>query len=304
MKERFEGERGGQLLLETLVGNKMIAGDRDLAAEFLSAGELVEYRPGDVVIEQGDFSNEVYLIVAGLCTVIINGRLMANRGAGDHVGEMAAIQPTQARSATVIAAETTVALKVAEKDFSRIASAVPHVFRLIAQELSRRLLQRNEKVGAFHEKIKVFIISSVEALPVARIVRSAFEHDPFQVELWSDGCFKVANYTIEDLENAVSDADFAVAIAHADDVTESRDDRWPAPRDNVIFELGLFMGRLGRARAVLMEPRNVDVKLPSDLAGITTIPYRFERGGNNAALMGPACDRLRSHINALGPNNG
>ena len=72
---------------------------------------------------------------------------------------------------------------------------------------------------------------------------------------------------------------------------------------NVIFELGLFMGRLGKARAILMEPREEGVKLPSDLAGITTIPYKYEAGVDAAALMGPACNILREHILRLGPNN-
>lgn len=77
-----------------------------------------------------------------------------------------------------------------------------------------------------------------------------------------------------------------------------------SPRDNIIFELGLFMGRLGRVRAILMEPREEKVKLPSDLAGITTITYRYESGADAAALLATACNKLREHINALGPNNG
>ncbi|KQZ84819.1 hypothetical protein ASD64_20145 [Mesorhizobium sp. Root157] len=121
------------------------------------------------------------------------------------------------------------------------------------------------------------------------------------MHLWTAGCFKVASYKIDDLEEAVDKSDFAVAIAHADDFVESRGDMWPAPRDNVIFELGLFMGRLGKSRAILMEPRGKVVKLPSDLAGVTTIPYKLVKG---AALMGPACHKLRDHINELGPANG
>lgn len=42
------------------------------------------------------------------------------------------------------------------------------------------------------------------------------------------------------------------------------------------------------------------VKLPSDLAGVTTIPYRYEAGGDAAALLAPACNRLRTHIAELG----
>ena len=72
----------------------------------------------------------------------------------------------------------------------------------------------------------------------------------------------------------------------------------------MIFELGLFMGRLGRARAILMEPRDDKVKLPSDLVGVTTISYRFTPGPDGPALLGPACNALRDHIRTHGPNNG
>jgi predicted nucleotide-binding protein len=77
-----------------------------------------------------------------------------------------------------------------------------------------------------------------------------------------------------------------------------RDEDWPTPRDNVIFELGFFMGRLGRSRAILMEPRGERLKLPSDLAGITTIRYKVEP----AVSMGPASNELREHIMRLGRN--
>lgn len=282
----------------------MLAGARELAAEIADRGELLEFARGGVLIEQGTDTNDVFLIIAGSCDVVVNGRRIATRGPGDHVGEMAAIQPTQPRSATVIAADTMVAVRLTEEVISDLASRNPQIYRSIAQELSRRLLQRNQTIGAYREQIRVFIICSTEALPIARILTNAFEYDSFAVEVWNEGCFKVANYALQDLEAAVDNSDFAIAIAHADDMLQSRDDTWPAPRDNVIFELGLFMGRLGRARAILMEPRDADVKLPSDLAGVTTIPYRFEKGGDNHRLMAPACNRLRDHILALGANNG
>ncbi len=304
MLSRFQGERGRSLLIDALAGFRLIGGDADLARAFAEAGELISFPKDEVLIQQADHTNDVFLLVSGTCSVIINGRHMGNRGPGDHVGEMAAIQPTQPRSASIIASDEVVALRLSEAAFSKLADQTPRIYKTVAQELARRLLQRNASVGAYHDKIKVFVICSVEALPVARTIENAFEHDPFSIEVWNEGCFKVANYTIKDLEAAVDSSDFAIAIAHADDVIESRDERWPAPRDNVIFELGLFMGRLGVQRAILMEPRGTDVKLPSDMAGVTTVPYRFEKGGNNAALMGPACNRLRGHFETLGPFNG
>jgi len=305
MLNRFQGDRGRALLVDTLIGVKLFAGNRPAAEAAVTFGELIEFDVGSILIEQGDFTNDIFFILSGSCSVVVNGRQVGRRGPGDHVGEMAAIQPTQARSASIIAVEKTIVLKVAEENFSALAEEYPQIYKFVAQELARRLLARNALVGNYREKTKVFIVSSVEALPVARILEDAFEHDDFEVHLWNAGCFKVANYTLEDLEREVDNSDFAVAIAHGDDTVSTRGvDDWPAPRDNVIFELGLFMGRLGRARAILMEPRGAGVKLPSDLAGITTIPYRYEKEGDNHRWMGPAANRLREHIAALGPNNG
>jgi CRP/FNR family cyclic AMP-dependent transcriptional regulator len=62
------------------------------------------------------------------------------------------------------------------------------------------------------------------------------------------------------------------------------------------------MGRIGRHRSLLLEPRGEEVKLPSDLTGITAIAYKNDPS-NVAAAMGPACNRVRDIINDLGPNN-
>lgn len=259
---------------------------------------------GETLIEQGGDDNDLFFLLSGMLDVVVNGRRVAKRGPGAHVGEMAAVQPSQKRSASVIAAEDSVVAQLPEPDFADIANRFPQMYRYIAQELARRLLQRNALINSYREKIRLFIISSAEAVPIARHVQNAFAHDPFLTILWTDGVFRATSYTLESLEAEIDNSDFAVAIAHADDLTESRGKDWPSPRDNVVFELGLFMGRLGRARAILMEPREEKVKLPSDLSGITTITYRFEPGANAAALLAPACNALRDHILMLGPNNG
>lgn len=302
--DRFSGEDHRHRLVDELRGHNLVGGHLGLAAELAGRAALVSFAPGATLIEQGADDDDVYLILAGICDIVVNGRPIAVRGPRQHVGEMAAIQSSQPRAATVVAREETVVAKLTQSDFADLAGRHPQMYRAIAQELARRLLQRNSTIGAFRGGIRVFVISSVEGLGVARAIQEAFEHDPFTVEIWTDGCFKIANYTLDSLEERVDQSDFAIAIAHADDITTSRNQTWPAPRDNVVLELGLFMGRLGRKRAILMEPREESVKLPSDLAGITTIPYAFRAGVDAGSLIGPACSKLRRHINALGPNNG
>ncbi len=86
--------------------------------------------------------------------------------------------------------------------------------------------------------------------------------------LWT-GVFKASSFPIDDLAAQVHVCDFAVLVAAPDDRVLSRWRASKAPRDNVIFELGLFMGEISRARTFLLDPGTV--KLPSDLKGINTL---------------------------------
>jgi CRP/FNR family cyclic AMP-dependent transcriptional regulator len=301
MIERFRGENRRQNLIEALRDQKIIAGNATLAERIASMGSLIEVSPGTTIIEQGEEDNDVYLIIAGAFDILVNRRKVARRFANDHVGEMAAIQPSQRRSATNIASETSVLCKLTEPQLSELGRDFPDIWRLIAKELARRLEQRNAHVTATHDKIRIFIISSVEALEIARTIQNAFEYD-FTVVVWTDGVFRASWYPIESLERQLDQSDFAIAVAQPDDITLSRGGSSPTARDNVIFELGLFIGRIGRQRSFLVEPRGEEVKLPTDLSGITALSYKYD-SENLASAVGPACNRIRAIIKDLGPNN-
>jgi CRP/FNR family transcriptional regulator, cyclic AMP receptor protein len=301
MKERFAGDSGRRLLVEALKDHKIVAGHADLAEQIASIGELIEVKKSATIITQGGDDNDVFLIVAGSFDIVVNGRGVASRFPNDHVGEMAAIQHSQRRSATVVAREDSVVIKFSEPQLANLGDQYPQIWRHFAKELARRLEQRNALVTAVSDKTRVFIISSVEALEIARTIQNAFEYDPFSVAVWTDGVFRASHYAIESLERALDQSDVAIAAAEPDDVTESRGERYRTPRDNVIFELGFFMGRLGRHRSLLVEPRGEEIKLPSDLAGINTITYKYD-AKNLAVALAPACNKLRETIRELGPN--
>lgn len=303
MLSRFEGANNERRLLDALMSQKLVGGNRDLALAVQSKATLHELQTGEYLIRQGGSDDDIYLLLSGGFEIVVNKTCVARRFASDHVGEMAAIEPSQPRAASVIATEISVVAKLSASDLSELGKQHPEVFRCIAKDLAKRLHQRNAHVGAARERIKVFIISSAESLGVARAIQTAFAHDKFVTTVWTDGVFRASGYFLQSLLEAVDDSDFAIAIAHGDDVAAYRGQSWPVPRDNVVFELGLFMGRLGKDRAILMEPRDVDVKLPSDLAGVTTVVYRYSPGNDSAALMGPACNQLREHILRLGANN-
>ncbi|HEY0313826.1 MAG TPA: hypothetical protein VGC56_15210 [Allosphingosinicella sp.] len=87
--ERFKGEHGRRLLLETLRSHHVLGGVDALIEMVADRGELLPIAAGESFIEQASDANDVFLIVSGTCDVAVNGRKIAVRGAGDLVGEMA-----------------------------------------------------------------------------------------------------------------------------------------------------------------------------------------------------------------------
>lgn len=297
---RFEGDAGRRLLTEALLRQQISLGNEKVARQLISDGRLQEYTAGQTLIEQGGDDNGLFLIIAGEVKVTINGRFIADRKAGQHVGEMAMIEPAGRRLASVTAASDVVALEVPEAVLSSIADENPRMWRLLACELVERIRQRGAALKAPNPEPKIFIGSSKEGLQVAEALQSGLSHERASVEVWSQDVFKASAGTMESLETKCAEADFAVLVATPDDMAIVRDTEHTVPRDNVIFELGLFFGALGRHRTFLVTPRDTPVKLPSDLLGITPITYR---GGvdNISAAVGPACTEIKDLVRKLGP---
>lgn len=301
MIDRFEGAAGRAALIEVLQEQRLVLGKEDLAIRLAEVGEVIAFDADDQFITQGDHDSDVYFIITGRVKINVHDREVAMRGQGEHVGEMSALVSTATRSATVIASEPSVVLKVSAFDFKAAADHYPSIWRHVSKQLVERLIQRNQLIRPTHEAALVFIICSTEALPIARAIENQFEHDKFFVKIWTEGTFKASQYPIESLEDQLDQSDFAIAIVQPDDQVESRGKAYATARDNVIFELGLFVGRLGRLRSFLLEPRGDELELPSDLKGITTIGYRVRKGQDLAASLGPACNQMREIFDDLGP---
>lgn len=95
--------------------------------------------------------------------------------------------------------------------------------------------------------------------------------------------------------------DFAILLLTADDTTASRGRRKASPRDNVVFELGLFMGSLGRDRTFVVSPKGVDLKLPTDLLGLTNVMYEVDGKGTVGRRMSGIVKTLSKQIQKRGP---
>ena len=153
-------------------------------------------------------------------------------------------------------------------------------------------------------KPRVFIGSSAEGLRVAEALQLNLEYIA-EVTLWSQGVFGLSLGTLEALVAAAASFDFAILVLTPDDVTNRRDRSSNTPRDNVLFELGLFMGVLGRERTQIVHPRDVHMDLPTDLAGVTCATFEQTRqDGNMQAALGAPSTKIKETVTKLGRRVG
>lgn len=149
-------------------------------------------------------------------------------------------------------------------------------------------------------KPRLFIASSIESLGIAEAVNTNLDYD-FEVTIWKNGTFKLSSSTIDDLVEKSSTVDFALFIFAPDDVASIRSREEHVVRDNVIFEMGLFIGAIGKSRSFFLKPRDADMHLPTDLLGVNPIDYDANRSdGDLVSATNRACSLIKSETKRLG----
>lgn len=164
------------------------------------------------------------------------------------------------------------------------------------------------------EKLRIFIGSSLESSPVLDIIASRLRANKrFNVTTWTKLDAEPGSDFLDVLITASSTFDAAVLVFAPDDLVISRGREQKGPRDNVIFELGLFMGNLGRKRALIVGPNEweTDLKIMSDIGHLGRTRYKPPQYGRSMkreqkqklleGALKPACDTLESHLEQLEP---
>lgn len=150
-------------------------------------------------------------------------------------------------------------------------------------------------------KPRMFIASSADNLNLAYAAQESLDYD-VEVTVWNQGTFALSRPAMSSLLEELDESDFGLFVFAPSDVTQIKDTEKKTVRDNVIFELGLFIGRLGADRCFIISPRDVDdLHLPTDLTGITLATYNPDRQDENlVAALGPACNKIRKSITKQG----
>src|SRR5438270_2217064 len=149
----------------------------------------------------------------------------------------------------------------------------------------------------------LFIGSSSEGLKIAEYLQGALERH-CEATVWSQGVFGLSQGNLESLVAACKQFDFAALVLTPDDMVTKRGSKKRAARDNVLFELGLFMGSLGRERTFIVYCRGEKIDLPSDLAGVKAATFPKREDDNMAAALGPVAVKIREAIKKVGGKRG
>lgn len=128
-------------------------------------------------------------------------------------------------------------------------------------------------------KRRLFVGSSREGLKIAKQVQVLLKQELdgwLEISLWNDGSiFNSQKSFLDCLVKASQRFDYGIFIATADDIALIRKFWKRIPRDNVVFEMGLFVGSLGLKRAFLLVDERC--KLPSDFTGISVSRFTSKR---------------------------
>jgi CAP12/Pycsar effector protein, TIR domain len=150
------------------------------------------------------------------------------------------------------------------------------------------------------EKPRIFLGSSGKQEKLLKALTRGLEAVA-QVEPWTTS-FDPGTTTLQRLLDLTHEVDFAAFVFARDDWTSddapASDEPEPgqaSPRDNVVFEAGLFGSVLGMKRTFILHASGA--KLPSDLLGLTTV--RYDQATTAAQTRG-INQRLREVIESQG----
>jgi len=151
---------------------------------------------------------------------------------------------------------------------------------------------------------KVFIASSRESLDWAAFIMTKLNEHEMTADSWDlQSLFRPSEYFLDSFLEKIAEYDFGVFFFSPDDTLVKRGRESKSVRDNVLFELGIFIGQLGRKRNFVFRPNMEDFHWLSDLNGLLNIQYSYKQQADpitiSRELTGP-CRTVIHRIKEIG----
>src|SRR6266496_4202401 len=147
----------------------------------------------------------------------------------------------------------------------------------------------------------LYIGSSSEGIEVAEYLQQALEGH-CESTLSGQDVFGLGQSPLESLALACKRSDFAAFILTPGDMVTKEDNLKETPRDNVLFEIGFFMGGLGRYRTFIVYCQIDELNLPSHLRGVRQVTFKKREDGNMSAAISTVARTIRTAIEKMRNN--
>jgi predicted nucleotide-binding protein len=123
---------------------------------------------------------------------------------------------------------------------------------------------------------------------------------------WSDMPFSIAQPPLAQFSQSVKGADFVIVLGDFTEAVATRGMVEERPRENIIFELGFFIGSLGSERVLIVDiAAGLSLKLPTALSGLTVLradPDKLDRPRELAKQIAAEVKRRIRHIEPTQPD--
>jgi predicted nucleotide-binding protein len=280
--DQYAGDEGRARLREAIEEHKLVRHDPALAARLADALILRAVDAGGILYEQGTPGTRLlYLLVSGAMELLIEDRTVNELKPGDLAGEFPMLDPGDVTVAVTLRAKgPSVVGTVTEAQFRALADDHGVLWKNLARMLEERLKNTNEQIPK--RKPTCVFIGHGRSAAWTRI----------DAHLREDLALPTVNYESASrvglpiatvLEEMLAQATFAILVLTAEDQTAEGVMR---TRQNVVHEAGLFQGRLGFRRAILLIERGVQNF--SNSAGLQHIAF----DGNAIESCFPALRRV------------
>jgi CRP-like cAMP-binding protein len=297
---RFLAHENPRHLADTLMQQPLVGGNDALAVELAEVAELVGCPRETPIILQWATDRDLYLILTGRVSVRVSGREVATLGPGQHVGEMALVTPEASRSATVVAIEDTVVARISEPAFTALGRRYPELWRFFASELADRLRQRNQLIAPRNPLPKLLIAGTRPTLALVEPLGGLLRPE-IAAASWANDQAEMASDMVDALESLVAGTDFVLlAVGPVDDLATRLTPAYTL-KEKLSFELGLFVGFLGRSRVFVAVPSGLERLLPTGLLETPPMVLPDQMAYGRADALASVAATIRSVVERLGP---
>ena len=302
LSDKFCGPENRATLIRALRMMNLVDDSKALAEDIADHAAIVCSQPGETVIVQSENDDDMHFILAGKLQVLVDNEEIALLGVGNHVGELALIDPRAVRSATVRALRESVTAKLSEEELSEMGRRHPFLWRRMSQVLGDRLRAESRHVRLPNPRPKVFLTASPAGLAIAQALQGKLQEADLIATTWLAGNELVDDQIpLRGLEESSASADFGMVVVAPGDSARGDEPRRIAPRERLFLQCGICLGGFGASRCVILAPEGLTPPLESEALGLPTLTYSLGDPQEISASLDALSRNLVEAINRLGP---